>query len=139
MTKLPEVISTVERRRGWAVEDKLQILDAAFSKRGSVAAAADKFGVSRSLIYTWRAAVRNGRMPGVTMTGSGVSAFLPVTVAPEVAKPGTACTSGSTQTGNCRAASIEVRLANGRVLKASEGIAPEALSRLVAALDGSRT
>lgn len=137
MTKLPEVISTVERRRGWAVEDKLQILDAAFSKRGSVAAAADRFGVSRSLIYTWRAAVRNGRMPGVTMTGSGVSAFLPVTVVPEAAKPDTA--RSSAMPGTCRAASIEVRLANGRVLKASEGIAPALLSQLAAALDGSRT
>ena len=33
---------------------------------------------------------------------------------------------------------IEVRLANGRTVKADEGIAPDVLARLVAALDGER-
>ena len=53
MAKLPEVISTVQRRRGWGVAEKVAILDAAFAKGGSVAAAAGRFGVSRSLIYIW--------------------------------------------------------------------------------------
>lgn len=30
MTRLPEVISTVKRRRAWSVEEKVAILDAAF-------------------------------------------------------------------------------------------------------------
>jgi CheY-like chemotaxis protein len=40
MTRLPEVISTVRRRRAWSTEEKVAILDAAFRPGGSVAAAA---------------------------------------------------------------------------------------------------
>jgi hypothetical protein len=31
MSRLPEVISTVKQRRSWSLEDKVAILDAAFS------------------------------------------------------------------------------------------------------------
>jgi transposase-like protein len=45
------VISTVWRRRSWSTEEKVAIIDAAFRRGGSVAAAADRFDVSRALIY----------------------------------------------------------------------------------------
>jgi transposase-like protein len=70
MSKLPEVVSTIRRRRAWSVEEKVAILDAAFSKGGSVASAANAFDVSRSLIYIWRSQVRVGAMPGVAMLGA---------------------------------------------------------------------
>jgi transposase len=152
MTKFPEVISTVQRRRGWGVEEKVAILDAAFAKGGSVAAAADRFGVSRSLIYIWRGQVRDGLMPGVTMTAAGVSAFAAVAVAPDAQaaalpppsadKP---CRAQSSVAQPCaaslirpsrRAGVVEVRLVNGRTVKVDESIAPAVLARLVAALDG---
>ena len=38
MTNLRKVVSTVWRRRAWSLEEKVAILDAAFSKGGSVAA-----------------------------------------------------------------------------------------------------
>jgi transposase len=147
MTKFPEVISTVQRRRGWAVEEKAAILDAAFAKGGSVAAAADRFGVSRSLIYIWRGQVRDGLMPGVTMTAAGVSAFAAVAVAPDAqaaalppppaAEPCRAqpC-AASLIRPNRRAGVIEVRLVNGRTVKVDESIGPAVLARLIAALDG---
>jgi transposase len=136
MTKLPEVISTVRRRRAWSAEDKVAILDAAFRKGGSVASAADEFGVSRALIYIWRTQVRHGLMPGVTMTEAGVSAFSAVAVVPTTPvlpmadKP---CRDRR------RTGIIEVRLVNGRTVKVDEGIAPDALARLVTALDGDGT
>ena len=137
MSKLPEVISTVRRRRAWGVEEKVAILEAAFSKGGSVAAAADAFGVARSLIYIWRAQVRDGQMPGVAMTDAGVSAFAPVVVAPVTAKPES--TAEPPGLPSCRDRrrnrSVEVRLLNGRTLKVDEAIAPDMLRRLVAALD----
>jgi transposase len=145
MTKLPEVISTVQRRRDWAVEEKVAILDAAFAKGGSVAAAADRFGVSRSLIYIWRRHVRDGLMPGVTMTAAGVSAFAAVAVAPDPNQvalapptPPSADKPGRAQpcSERRRAGAVEVRLVNGRTVKADEGIAPAVLARLVAALEG---
>jgi transposase-like protein len=54
MTKFPEVISALQRRLDLSTEDKVAILDAAFRKGGSIAAAADRFGVSRGLIYICR-------------------------------------------------------------------------------------
>ena len=143
--KSGEIISTVQRRRNWSTEEKVAILDAAFSKGGSVSAAADRFGVSRPLIYIWRKQVRNGGMPGVAMTESGIAAFAPVTISPPqsgaaapVPKPQpddpVPCARGAG--GRRRAGSIEVRFANGRSLKADEAIAPDILKRLVTALDG---
>ena len=150
MTKLPEVISTVQRRRGWGMAEKVAILDAAFAKGGSVAAAAGRFGVSRSLIYIWRGHVRDGLMPGVTLTAAGVSAFAAVAVAPDpqaalpLAPPPLSadkpCRAQSYAARPCaerrRAGAVEVRLVNGRTVKVDESIAPAVLARLVAALDG---
>ncbi|MBV8792010.1 MAG: hypothetical protein JO237_08130 [Pseudolabrys sp.] len=39
--------------------------------------------------------------------------------------------------GRRRSTSIEILLANGRIVKADEAIDPSALARLVAALDGA--
>jgi transposase len=157
MTKLPEVISTVQRRRGWSTEDKVAILDAAFRKGGSVAAAADRFGVSRALIYIWRSRVREGLVPGVAMTDAGVSAFSAVAIArdaapdvqslpppspPPAAKSLRAQSCGAKSCGakscdKCRhGGAIEIRLINGRTIKVDENIAPDVLAALVTALDG---
>lgn len=64
--KSGEIISTVRRRRNWSTEEKVAILEAAYSKGGAVSAAVDRFGVSRPLIYIWRKQARNGELPGVT-------------------------------------------------------------------------
>jgi transposase len=157
MTKFPEVISTVQRRRGWGVEEKVAILDAAFAKGGLVAAAADRFGVSRSLIYIWRRQMRDGLMPGVTLTAAGVSAFAVVAVAPEpaqaalpLAPPLSASADKPCRAQPCvaptcaaslmrpsrRSGAVEVRLVNGRTVKVDESIALAFLARLIAALDG---
>jgi transposase len=148
MGRLPEVVATVKRRRAWSVEEKVAILDAAFSKGGSVAAAADAFGVSRSLIYIWRQLVRDGLMPGVAMTDEGVSAFAPVTVQPvtiAAVRSEPAAPAPALPAPNCKATKdrrrsglVEVTLANGRSLRVDESIDPEVLARLVAALDGVR-
>ena len=144
MGKSSEIISTVQRRRNWSTEEKIAILEAAFSKGGSVAAAADRFGVSRPLIYIWRRQVRNGEMPGVAMTESGIAAFAPVAIAAPGPCAGVAAVSESDGPASSerahrdrrRAGLIEVRFANGRSLKADECIAPDVLKRLVSVLDG---
>ena len=147
MTKVREVISTVKRRRAWSVEEKVAILDAAFRPGGSVAAAADRSGVSRALIYIWRKQVRNGELPGVAMTACGIAAFTPVMISTPQADAVPLPLSQPDDTAPCargpskrrRAGSIEVRFANGRSLKADETIAADVLSRLVAVLDGDGT
>jgi transposase-like protein len=92
-----------------STEDKVAILDAAFRKGGSVAAAADRFGVSRGLIYVGRSQVREGLLPGVAMTDVGVSAFSAVAIARDAAPdvqalppPSPAPMAASPGTGNHR-------------------------------------
>ena len=136
MTKFPEVIGTVRRRRAWSVEDKVAILDAAFRKGGSVAAASEAFGASCSLIYLWRSQVRQGFLPGVTITKSGVSAFSAVSVLPPLQAVSPALPTIDTPCReHRRAGTIEVRLVNGRTVKVDDSIAPDVLARLVSALD----
>jgi transposase len=159
MTKFPEVISTVQRRRGWSTEDKVAILDAAFRKGGSVAAAADRFGVSRGLIYVWRSQVREGLLPGVAMTDAGVSAFSAVAIAhgagPDVQALPPPSSPAPLAAKSCRAQSfgaqsfaatssdkghhsstVEIRLVNGRTIKTDASIAPDVLAAIIMALDG---
>jgi transposase len=60
------VYSSVERRRRWSDEERLQILGEAFSPGACVSQVARRHDVSTALIYTWRrklcevAAARDG-------------------------------------------------------------------------------
>ena len=78
MARPVEIISTVARRRRWTPEAKVEILDEAFRRGGSVAATSDRRGVSRALIYLWRRQAREGRIPGVGMAEPMAPAFVPV-------------------------------------------------------------
>ena len=137
MTRVPEVISTVRRRRSWATEEKVAILDAAFRPGGSVAAAADRFDVSCALIYLWRKQVRAGLMPGVTISETGAAAFAPVAVVPDVFANIASTSSERPNRGRRHAGLIEVRLINGRTIRVEESIDPTTLARIAAALDGT--
>jgi transposase len=137
MTKLPEVISRVRRRRSWSTEEKVAILDAAFRPGGSVAAAADRFDVSRALIYLWRKHVRGGLIPGVSISEAGAAAFAPVAVVPDTPAQIAPASSERPHRGRRHAGLIEVRLLNGRTIRADESIDPAALARIAAALDGA--
>lgn len=48
------VYSDVERRRRWSDEDRIRILDEAFSPGAIVTQVARRYDVSTALIYTWR-------------------------------------------------------------------------------------
>jgi transposase len=131
-----EIISQVERRRRWSVEEKVRLLEAAMQPGASVAAVADRHGVSRSLLFYWRKQAKAGLMAGVTPLASlAAPVFASVIVAAE-ALPGLKSSPKPSRKMAPRAdCTVEVTLGNGRMLKADEGIAPERLSALVAALD----
>ena len=136
--RLGEVISVVARRRRWTLEEKLALVEEVSRPGASVAAVADRYGMSRSLLFDWRRQAREGTMPGV-VRADAAPALVPVRVVDDapttqaprwpspprrrVERPGKAATM------------IEVVLANGRVLRVSEAIRPEVLGRLAAALD----
>ena len=146
-----EVIEVVERRRRWPAEDRLRILDEAMRPGASVAAVADRHGVARGLVYQWLKQLREGRMPGLSLKEPGAAvAFAPVSLVSEEndartrpvpipSLPPPAQPPNAAPTSKRRSGVVEIRLANGRVIKVDESIAPDALARLLAVVDGDRS
>ena len=60
-----EVITSVERRRRWSVEEKLAIVEEAELSELSVSAIARKHGVSPSLLFQWRRLARDGKLSAI--------------------------------------------------------------------------
>lgn len=136
--RVGEVISVVARRRRWALEQKVALVEEVLRPGASVASVADRHGMSRSLLFEWRRQMREGTMPGV-VRAEAAPALVPVRVvedAPPQQVPRPQLSSrGSVERPGKAAALIEVVLRNGRVLRVSEAIRPEVLGRLAAALD----
>jgi transposase len=130
---LDEVISVVARRRRWTLEQKLALVEEVSRPGASVAAVADRHGMSRSLLFEWRRQVRDGTMPGVVRADAAAT-LVPVRIVQD-ALPKKAPRRSAERMSKV-AAAVEVVLSNGRVLRVSEAIAPEVLGRLAAALDG---
>ena len=138
--RVGEVISVVARRRRWTLEQKLALVEEVSRPGASVAAVADRHGMSRSLLFDWRRQAREGTMPGL-VRADAASTLVPVRVvadAPPEPEATNAASPHRRVTRQCKAASmIEVVLPNGRVLRVSDAIRPEVLGRLAAALDAS--
>ncbi len=125
-----EFITRVRRRRRWPVEEKVRILEEAMQPGASIAAIADRYGMSRSLLFNWRRQARRGEMTGVTpVEFAPVRIAAPTLVAavPHRRSPGRPAR---------RHGTVEVTLTNGRVLRVDEGIEAAVLSRLVSAIEG---
>ena len=73
-------------------------------------AAADRFDVSRALIYLWRKHVRAGLMPGVTISAAGAAAFAPVALVPDTPAHVAPASAERPNRGRRHAGLIEVRL-----------------------------
>lgn len=128
----------VTRRRRWTLEQKLALVEEVLRPGASVAAVADRHGMSRSLLFEWRRQVRDGTMPGVVRADAAAT-LVPVRIVgdtppKETPRPSLPSRRSAERAGKS-AAAVEVMLSNGRVLRVSEAIAPEVLGRLAAALD----
>jgi len=136
--RLGEVISVVARRRRWTVEQKLSLVEEVSRPGASVAAVADRNGMSRSLLFEWRRQVREGTMQGV-VRAEVAPAMVPVRVVEGMPTKEVPCLPPPSRRPAERPgkamATVEVVLSNGRVLRASEAIRPEVLGRLASALD----
>jgi len=138
-----EIISTVERRRKWASDEKLRILEEALAPGASVAAVADRNGVCRSLLYTWLRLARSGRMPGISIAAQPAPSFVPVRIAAGATEPpapsapvaAPPMTPRPAQRGR-RSPQVEVALTNGRLVRIDECIDPAALALIIGVLDG---
>lgn len=125
------------RSRRWTLEQKLALVEEVSRPGASVAAIADRHGMSRSLLFDWRRQVREGTMPGV-VRADAAPVLVPVRVVEAPSKQGACLPSpsrGSVARPGKAVPMIEVVLRNGRVLRVCEAIQPEVLARLAAVLD----
>jgi transposase len=129
-----EIITGVERRRRWRVEDKLRIVAETEQPGACFVEVARRHEVCRSLLWNWRRQVRRG-----TLRANAAPVFLPVRVTgPPLAadmnhhgsrvipRADTAVNDGK----------IEITLANGTVVRTGHDISLATLRRVMAALRG---
>ena len=129
-----EIITGVERRRRWRLEEKLRIVAEVEQPGVSFAAVARKHELSRGLLWNWRAQVRSGAlapepmpvfMP-VRITGDlpplGHSA--PAHAAPALSGPGSAPAPER----------IEIALPDGTCIRVGADVGLVTLRRVMAAV-----
>lgn len=130
-----EIITGVERRRRWRLEDKLRVLAELDEPGVKFVDVARRHDVSRGLLWQWRDAQRRGRLVAEAprfvalhvlpaLPGPQTQAVAPMTPAP-LADP-----DGSPDER------IEIVLPDGTVLRVMEGIGAAALRRVLSVLRG---
>ncbi|WP_419899974.1 IS66-like element accessory protein TnpA [Roseomonas sp. USHLN139] len=82
-----EIITGIERRRQWRVEDKLRMVAEAERPGACFVEVARRHEVSSSMLWAWRRQVRRGRL-----VAGPAAMFVPLQVSPDgpAAPPGTA-------------------------------------------------
>ena len=127
-----EILVGRERRRRWSADDKLQIVREAFAPGARVALVARRRDVSRSQIYQWRAALREGRLSD---KGGEVVGFVPVEMpmAPSVTSNG----SIPAMDNFAAVSTIEISLLGGRSLKVPASLPSTELRRLLRTVEGA--
>ena len=113
-------------RREWAGSDKQRILAEAAEPGANVSEVARRNAVAQSLLYRWR--------KDAAIAAQRRKAFVPVTVSSSAA-PETHATPPTLAAELSVVNTIEILLANGRLVRASAGIDTAALARIVSALE----
>lgn len=126
-----EIITGVERRRRWRVEDKLRILAEAEQPGMSFSEVARRHDVSRGLLRAWRRRLQDG-----LLAGRSVSTFVPLRIADRDRAPAIPVTpSGSMRRrGSKPAGLIEIDLGGGRLVRVDRDVDAAALRRVIGAL-----
>jgi transposase len=114
-----------ERRRTWSDEDKLRILAEAVAPEISLASVARRHDLCPQQLYAWRRLFREAAEAAQAETPV---VFLPVEVSDASTRP-------AAPRSRRRPKAVEVALIGGRRLRIDPDIDPEALRRLVQALE----
>jgi transposase len=112
-----EVVDTGRRRR-WSEEEKLRIVAESLTGPRLVSATARRYGISTSLLFTWRRAYRQ------STSQPADAGFVPAVVVPDP-RPSVATRSGR----------IEIVLANRRRVIVDSSVDLAVLSLLIEALE----
>lgn len=133
-----EIITGVERRRRWRLEEKLRIVAEVEQPGASFAAVARRHEVSRGLLWNWRAQVRSGALAPEPM-----ARFMPVRITgnmpllghpvPTHAAPGLPGPSPAPAPAPAQER-IEIALPDGTCIRVGTDIGLAALRRVMAAV-----
>jgi transposase len=123
-----ELITRVERRRRWSVEDKLGLVAETREDGNSVASVAKANGISPSLLYSWRRQASRGEL--MAPADHLGPAFMPISV---VDDGGSGLAPPSTTT---RRGLIEIDLGDGRQVRVDRDVNASALRRVLGVLSG---
>ena len=136
-----EIVSRVERRRQWTLEEKASLMAEVEAAGGQVSVVARRHGISKSLLYNWRSAWRAAAGAAAARAPSAVSAgFIPLGVVAEtreqLAWPGAsaACPRGAGLSLAERVGVIEIDLPDGVRLRVDDHVHEKALRRVLAAM-----
>jgi transposase len=130
-----EIITGVERRRRWRVDEKLRIVAECERPGACLAAVARHHDVSSGLLWNWRRQARRGLLRvdlapiflPVQLTGEPVSRDLAQRSALPSISPVTPASAD---------AQIEIMLADGTMVRAGQNVSLATLRRVLAALRG---
>ena len=123
-----EIITGVERRRRWRLQEKLRIVAEVEQPGASFADVARRHEVSRGLLWNWRRQVRRGELAADPMP-----VFMPVqiTADPPLGLPAPSPTKAAHAGDGSR---IEIALPDGTCVRVSSDIGLAALRRVMAAV-----
>ena len=126
-----EIITGVERRRRWRLEDKLRMLAELDTPGVSVAAVARRHEVSRGLLHNWRRQFRKGGL-----TEPAQLQFVPLEIVEEAASEPSPTPPSSVKAGRGpkRAGMMEIELGGGRCIRVDRDVDGDALRRVIEAL-----
>jgi transposase len=117
-----EIVDTGRRRR-WSTEEKLRIVEESFSAPRLVSATARRHGISNQLLFSWRKAVREGRLGEQQFYG-----FVPAKLITEQVE----------QNAETAGGRMEVVSANGRRVIVGRDVDVDTLLRIIQGLERLR-
>ncbi|NKE92361.1 IS66-like element accessory protein TnpA [Rhizobium phaseoli] len=125
-----EVLSVDDlgRRRDWSDEEKVRIVEESLHGYRQGSATARRYGLSRSLLTTWRRECRSG-----LLSVSASTSFVPLSILP----PSAASSEMMAPLQADGDKLIEIGLPNGRRLMIPASLDPTILARLLPVVDGS--
>jgi transposase len=121
-----EIITGVERRRRWRLEEKLRIVAEVEEPGASFVAVARRHEVSRGLLWNWRQQVRRGDLVAERMP-----VFVPLQIAPD---PASALRSPNPVATPVQDARIEITLPDGTCVRVGADVGLASLRRIMAAV-----
>ncbi len=124
-----ELVSGIERRRRWRIEEKLRIVAEAEAPGAVFAAVARRHDISRGLLWIWRQQMRRGELRAVSFQAE----FMPVNV---IADTSDARVSASASMPITRPESVDIILPDGTCLRVNAAIDATSLRRLLGVLRG---